>query len=66
MILEEHNESFCRAELIDQEGRLQVFRNSIIIDLSDDDLEVHLINLNREQKNVVKNLLTKGVIHYEL
>ncbi|HCW05097.1 MAG TPA: hypothetical protein DGK91_11565 [Clostridium sp.] len=66
MQIEEHNQSFCRAELIDGEGRLLVFRNSIIIDLSHDDLQLHLINLNREQKNVVKNLLTKGVIHYEL
>ncbi|WP_139903770.1 hypothetical protein [Clostridium thermarum] len=64
MVIQEHDEFYCRAEVIDNNGGKQVIRQGILIDLSDDDMEVHLINLNTEQKNTMRNIILKGFIYY--
>lgn len=70
MIIQEHNETYCRAEITDEAGNKQVARKAIVLNLegNGDLAEIHLINLSIEEKELVltnffakeENTLGKG------
>jgi hypothetical protein len=55
MTIVEHNEAYCRSEITDTEGRKQVLRRCVVVDLTDDCIEVHLVNLDEKQRELIKS-----------
>lgn len=55
MTIIEHNESFCRSEITDGDGRKQVLRRCMVIDLTDDCIEVHLVNLDEKLRALIRD-----------
>jgi hypothetical protein len=54
MTIVEHNENYCKSEITDAEGRKQVLRRCVVVDLTDDCIEVHLVNLDEKLRKLIK------------